>query len=257
MSKQQNGRTVSGEKPRINYPDGSGLQRPFDLPRNQLSLLLVFVIAAAIIGGIFLFQTYDSVVNGKAHEAAALEENINKPISLDLPVLANLMILDDATIETGFTDAGLITYRFGAANEYVGGLDLIKLPADISLADAGVAYTTGIDKLSASNAAKYLNGSWRLMVDRGEYIDMRVKYADFVSADPATALQTTLVSEGIDPATAGEIATDEAGNTFYAGTFDTGDTPYKWKASACSLSDIYRIDGLPSTALYIVFRMYQ
>ncbi|MEG1751373.1 MAG: teichoic acid transporter, partial [Raoultibacter sp.] len=61
----------------------------------------------------------------------------------------------------------------------------------------------------------------------------------------------------IDPATAGEIATDEAGNTFYAGTFDTGDTPYKWKASACSLSDIYRIDGLPSTALYIVFRMYQ
>ncbi|MEG0217526.1 MAG: teichoic acid transporter [Raoultibacter sp.] len=257
MSEQHTTPRNTTEKARVNYPDGSGLRRPFDFPRNQLSLLLVFVVAAAVIGGIFLFKTYDNVINAKANEAASLAANISKPVALDLPVLANLMALDDATIKASFTNAGLLTYELGAGSDVVGGFDIIKLPADVTVLDAGIAYTTGIDKLSASEAAKYLNGSWRLMVDRGEYIDMKVKYADFVSPDPTTALQTALVSEGIDPATAGEIATDEAGNTYYAGTFDAGEVAYNWRASTCALSDIYKVDGLPKTAQYVVFRMYQ
>ncbi len=51
---------------------------------------------------------------------------------------------------------------------------------------------------------------------------MRVKYADFSSGSVEAAVQTAIASEGFDPATVGEMAVDESGNTFQEGTVDVG-----------------------------------
>ncbi|MEG0071205.1 MAG: teichoic acid transporter [Raoultibacter sp.] len=257
MAELHKGTNAHSDKARVRYMDSSKLLRPFDMPRNQLYILVVFVVIAAILGGMFLFSTYDNVINRDAKAAANLERNLGKSVTLDLPITVNLMLLDDETIKTGFTNAGLTFYESPAGAEWSGGLDIIKLPPDVTLADAGAAYLAGIEKLSAADAVKYLNGSWRLQVARGEYVDMRVKYADFASTDAATAIQTALASEGLDASASAPISTDEAGNTFQEGMLDTGNGIYSWKVSTCPLVDVYNIEGMPATAQYVVVRMHQ
>ncbi|MEG0026721.1 MAG: teichoic acid transporter [Raoultibacter sp.] len=257
MTTQHKGYGAHSDKARIRYMDGSKLSRPFDMPKSQLSVLVVFVVIAIIFGGMFLFNTYDNVINRDAKAAASLEANLNKPTTLDLPVLTGLMLLDDNTIKTGFTDAGLTFHEFSAGADWSGGLDIIKLPTDITAIDAGLAYSSGIENLSAADAVKYLNGSWRLQVARGEYVDMKLKYADFTSSDAETAIQTALASEGLDASASDPIATDEAGNTFQEGLVDTEGSTYSWRIATCPLADVYNIDGMPATAQYVVVRMHQ
>ena len=138
--------------------------------------------------------------------------------------------------------------------EGTAGLDLVKLPEDVTVADAAAMYAKGVGGLSASQAALLLNGSWTLTVDRSDTLTMAVKYADFSSSTLEAAIQAAVAAEGFQ-ATSTSTDTDEVGNTFQTGTVDIDDVTYTWRVSAAPLSDKYDIKGLPSTAAYVGIRL--
>ena len=61
----------------VRYLDGSSLARPFDLPKRALAVLCVFVLVAAVIGGVFLYNFLDTVLNASTREQASVEENLS------------------------------------------------------------------------------------------------------------------------------------------------------------------------------------
>lgn len=248
---------VENEGP-IRYLDGSSLLRPLDIPRPQLLILVALVIAAAIIGGVLLHNVIDSVQGSAARAQASMEENLSREVTYDLPSLPSFVTLDDATIRQTLTDAGLTIYETTAEGEEAdtSTLELIKLPSDVSVEEAGLLYMQGISSLDAADAALLLNGSWTLTVDRNELIDMRVRYADFSSGSLETAIDAAITAEGFDAASASEIAVDEVGNTYRSGTIDVNGTTYNWRVSAIALSEVYSV-GLPESAMYVGIRMTQ
>lgn len=241
----------------IRYLDGSSLARPINMPRPQLAVMGVFVIAAAIIGGVFLTNVLDNVLHAAERAQASVEQNLARPASYEnLPPMAMLMTLDDETIKQNLTDAGYTIYDMTSAEEYpAGGFEVIKLPDDVSIEQAALLYAQGIPSLSAPDAALVLNGSWRMAMDRTSGANLSVKYADFKSGSVEAAVQAALAAEGLDATVLGESGVDEAGNTFQAGTVDAEDTTYSWKVSAIPLTSMYDISGLPDTAVYVGIRM--
>lgn len=241
----------------VRYLDGSSLGRPFDLPKQAKTALVAFMAVAAVIGCIFLYNFFDTVVNAEAHERENVEANLTRDVSYDLPQLTALMALDNETIKQTFADAGHTIYDKTSEDNADGGLDLVKLPSDVSEVEAGMLYAQGVSNLSASDAAKLLKGSWTLDVSRKDYTDMRVRYADFSSGSVEAAIQAAMASEGLDAdtSTLGDSGTDDAGNTFQAGTIDVDGAVYSWRVSAIALSSVYDISGLPDTAVYVGIRM--
>lgn len=242
----------------VRYLDGSRLSRPFSMPAPQRLIAAAFLLVALGIGGYFGFKAIDEVVNAPARAAASVEENLNRDVSLDLPSLPSLTSYDDEGIRASFDEAGYTVYdktdeEIAAAGV---GFDLIKLPSDVSLEEAGVLYLQGITKLSAADAAKLLNGSWEMIVDRSSGTDYRLKYADFASGSIDAAIQNAIIAEGLDSSAYGDSGVDGSGNTFQAGTVDIDGYTYSWQVSACPLSGVYSVDGLPDTAVYVGIRLY-
>lgn len=134
----------------------------------------------------------------------------------------------------------------------------MKIPADTSLAEAGLALAGGFDHMSAVDASKFLTGSWRFTCNRENGTDMRIKYADLKATDPTSALDTAMANEGWlengQVAVTGE-GTDEVGNTYREGTVATDAGTFNWRISVCPLTEIYSISGLPETAQYVGIRM--
>lgn len=239
----------------VRYLDGTSLSRPFDMPRKTLFVAAAFVIVAVVIGGIMLHNVLDAVLNAPAREAESVQKNLARDVSYDLPPLATLMTEDNETIKQTFSDAGLTIYDKTNVETNGDGLDLVKLPSDVSEAEAATYYAQGIGKLSAVDASRLLKGSWTFSVSRNDYTDMRVKFADFSSGSVDAAIQAAIVAEGLEDSTLGDAGTDEAGNTFQSGTIAVGDTTYTWRISAIALSSVYNISGLPDTAVYVGIRM--
>lgn len=257
LFKSRRNEYVDTEGP-VRYLDGSGLARPLDMPRPQIAVMVAFVVAAALIGGYLLFSVLDAVQGNAERAQASVEENLAREVSYDLPSLASFMALDDEAIKQTLADAGYaIIDRTDPDEGGNGGLELIKLPSDVSEAEALLLYANGVDKLSAADAALLLNGSWTLDVDRDDPLEMRVRYADFASGSLDAAIDSAIAAEGFDPATIGEdgAGVDEVGNTFKTGTVDVDGTTYTWKVSAIPLSDMYDISGLPDTAVYVGVRL--
>ena len=239
----------AGDGP-VRYLDGSSLTRPLEAPRPQMLAMAAFVLAAAVIGGVFLFNVIDNVTH-------SVEQNLARPTSMaSLPNLASLVGLDAEGVKAAFAESGWSIADKGAlSGDESGNLDLIKLPDDVSEAQALLMYSN-VSGLSAADATLLLNGSWQFTSEAGDSANMRVKYADFSSGSVEAAVQTAIASEGFDPATAGEMAVDESGNTFQEGTVAAGDATYHWRVSAIKLSSVYDIKGLPDTAVYVGIRLY-
>lgn len=242
---------AQGEGP-VRYLDGSSLLRTGALSRQQLALVAVLVVAAAVIGGAFLLNVVDSLVHAPEREQAAIEENLTRDVAYDLPQLTAYAQADDATILQSFADAGFATYEISADEN---GFDVLKLPADVSAEQAGLMYVQGISNLSATDASLLLNGSWRMTVDRTSGTDMRVRYADFASGSVDAAVAAAIEAEGLSGATMGEAGTDDSGNTYQAGTVEVDGATYSWRVSAIALSAVYDIAGLPETASYVGVRL--
>ena len=166
--------------------------------------------------------------------------------------ISQMVDMDDQAILDSLTAAGYTVYNQTA--EGTAGLDLVKLPEDVTVADAAAMYAKGVGSLSASQAALLLNGSWTLTVDRSDTLSMAVKYADFSSSTLEAAIQAAIAAEGFEASSA-SMDTDEVGNTFQTGTVDIDGDTYTWRVSAAPLSDKYDIKGLPSTAAYVGIRL--
>lgn len=239
----------------VRYLDGSGLDRPLDMPRQQIAIMIGFVIVAAVIGGLLVFNILDAVQGSAARSKASVEENLSRDVSYDFPNLASLATLGDDDIKQGFTDAGFTTYDTSKEDEFPdGGFEMIKLPSDVGLDTAAALYMQGISNLTAGDAALLLNGSWTITVNRENGTDLRLRYADFSSGSVDAAIQHAMDAEGFDPATIPEedgSGVDDSGNTFKTGTVDVGDAKYTWRISAISLSSVYDISGLPESAVYV------
>lgn len=243
----------------INYLDDSGLTRPFVMPKSQVALMGIFIILAVAIGSYLLFHTVDSIQGKAARDQAALEQNLSRQVAYDLPLLpAIIEIEDNEALKQSFIEAGNTVYDATHEEEALAGnLRIVKLPPDMSELDAAVMLEgKGINGLDAANAARLLNGSWTLDVNRSEGLSMRVTYTDFTSHTIETAIQNALATEGFDPAASVDDAgVDEAGNTFQTGIVTVNDTEYTWKISAIALSDVYDISGLPEDAVYVGIRL--
>ena len=181
LFKSRRNEYVDTEGP-VRYLDGSGLERPLDIPKPQIAVMIAFVVVAALIGGYLLFNILDTVKGGAARAQASVEENLSREVAYDLPALTSYIALSDEEIKQAVADAGLtVIDKGGMSDDPDAALELIKLPSDVSELDAGLLYSKGVSKLTASEAALLLNGSWTLDADRTDGLSMSLHYADFSS----------------------------------------------------------------------------
>ena len=212
---------------------------------------------AIVVGAWGGYTLYDNIANKEARTEASVEQVVNRGVTLNVPALTTYAAMDDATILSTITAAGFTYADMNTINNSSeANIDIMKLPSDVTLTDAMVAYAKGITSLDGKEAAKYLSGSWRLIVSRSEYFDMRVKYADFTSGSSDAAVTNAMTTQGFDPSTVTDSGTDTSGNTYKTGTVVIGAATYAWSISVCPLSYVYSNDGLPATAQYVGVRLY-
>lgn len=237
----------------VSYLNGDALEANFELPRPVRLRALLIVLAAIILGAAFLFVYFDQIVNAPAREQEAVQESLSKQASFDFPLLSELLPLSDADIMAALSATGETLFEktpVGSGSSF----EVIKLPSDVSLADAGAMYLTGISKLSPSQAVKLLNGSWDLDVNREKGMNMSLHYADFVSGSAENAVQAALQAQGLDTASITDSGVDGSGNVYSSGNLVIGDATYAWKVSSVPLADVYEIPGVPESAAYVGVR---
>ena len=239
----------------VRYFDGAELSRPLEMPPAVRFVALGAMLVAAVLGGVFLYNWIDQITNEPLRQQEALQENLTREVSLDLPSLAALMPMDDATMMATLTEAGYTLYeRTPVGTNPEGGFEVIKLPTDLSVEEAGVMYLTGIDKLSAADAVRLLKGAWTMDVSRKAGESIRLRYADFESGTIEKAVQSAMAAEGLESAEVTDNGVDDSGNTYPAGTVATDNGTYNWRVSVIELSEVYDISGLPNTAFFVGIR---
>lgn len=239
---------------RVRYLNGENLSRPLRMPAKFRRLSYIVVLVAVAIGAGFLTYYFDTTINEPKREQQKMEERLQQDIALDLPNMISLLPMDDATIIATLQSTGDTIFNKSEAQGNTSSLELIKLPADVDLAQAAAMYIKGINKLSGVEAATLLNGSWDLDVDRSKGMNMAIHYADFKSKTVDAAIQNALVTEGLDQTELSESGVDDSGNTFATGNVEVGGITYAWKISALPLNEIYSVNGLPEDAVYVGIR---
>ncbi len=242
----------------VRYIDGSRLARSMSLPASQRLIAVGFLAVALLIGGTMGYKVIDKVIGEPARAAAVVQENLSRSVSLDLPVVSELIEDDDASILAAFTEAGYSLYDI--TDEEVAeegtGIDIMKFPSDMDAEEAKALYDTGLTNIDASDAAMLLNGSWEFITDRATGTDLRVKYCDFSSGSIDAAIDNAIINQGLDSTTFDESGTDTSGNTYQSGTIEIDGYTYNWLISACTLTDVYDIDNIDDTAVYVGVRIY-
>lgn len=257
FNKEYGKKSTKRDGSNVRYMDSSTLLRPFNLPWALRGIVAVFVIAAAVIGVLLFRYVYDTIVLAPQRELESTQQNLDKVVSLDLPVLTGLIQLDDDTINSTLNANSYTLLDWNSLGTGSGtNIDLIKLPDGVTIIDAGIDYSNGISSLSSSEAARLLNGSWEFTVVRGNSIDMRVKYADFTSGTLDAAIQNAIDQQGLSGTPLGEAGVDAAGNSYQTGSVNVNGTAYNWQVSACVLTDAYSVSGLPADAMYVGIRLY-
>lgn len=239
----------------VAYLDASPLKKPFDMPAGQRFLALVFVVAAAIIGFIFINNTIIASARSAELDAKSLEENIARTQSITtVPNMVSLATLSDEEIWSQFEGQGYRLYdvseRSGSSN-----MAFYKLPEDVTTEQADSLFKEGFNKASASSVAKVLNGAWYFSSDRNGWTSMVVRYADFTTGDVQKAIQSAIEHEGFSSDSITNSGVDDSGNTFTAGTAEADGVGCTWRVSALPLDDMYSTRGLPDNATYVGIRV--
>lgn len=243
------------ENDNIRYLDARPLTRPFTLPESVSKRMLPFLIAAAVIGALILFWYFDTFVNASARQAAQIEENIKRDVSLQLPELSTLMPLSDADVMATLQGTGETLFeKSPIGTEPEGGFEVVKLPQGVSLTDAAASYAAGLDHISAASATRLLNGAWLMTVTRKAGTDMYVGYADFKSHEAQAAIAQALASQGIATTDVADSGVDQLGNTYSAGTLTVDGNTYNWRVSVVPLESMYSIRDMPEDAQYVGIR---
>ena len=253
------GKTYKTQDGNIRYLDSGHLNRPITMPKSQVGIMMLFLAVGIVIAVALFMHINDAVFGSAERKQAAIEANITREVSYNVPVLSSLITLDDNSIKQSFTDAGLAMYEYSDPNDYPnGGFMQACFPADIDFEQAQAWFDTGISSLDAPDAAMLLNGMWTFNLNRLEYLDMRVRYADFVSGSLEAAINAAMEQQGFSSdsiLTENGAGIDESGNTYKAGTIEIGGTTYQWRVSAAALQAVYDIRGLPEDAVYVGIRI--
>ena len=257
---QVTGSAASGMKLRqdgpVSYIDASGLGESMEMPRSE-SKRLRFIVLVAILLSAAVIVAYNVTVMGDIQKTRdQVTAVISRDVSLDLPSLKDYAGKTNEAMLSDLKAAGYTIYdNSNDEDRNVDGFDVFKLASDIDADDAATAYSHGIENLSAVEAAKYLKGSWRFLVNRSQNAELRLRYADFDATDPVSAIQTALESQGFDDANIADVAEDTMGNTNLSGTFKKDKIDYEYTISACDLSQVYDIDGAPENAQFVGIRV--
>lgn len=248
-------RQVFHENPNIYYMNGESLSRPMTLPPTAKAGIVVIIVIAAILASAVFYLYFDTTTNEPARERARMEEQLNRNVNLDLPDMLSLLELDDATIDAqmkGTGDTYFDRSAVGSGEDY----EIVKLPPDITVADAAAMYATGLSKLTPSQAASLLNGAWDLKIDRSNGLDMALHYADFKSGNEETAIENAISAEDLGRGTKTDSGDNDGyGNHYTMGTIMINGKIYDWTVSATELKDVYPIAGLPDNAVYVGIRI--
>ncbi|MGI6591427.1 MAG: hypothetical protein ACOX1O_07495 [Eggerthellaceae bacterium] len=254
MADKQTGNTSKHAKGRaaaaspVRYLDPGSLTRPIDMPRSQQAIMYVFVAVAALIG-ILMFTNITGAQDADSSQASEeIQQIISETGTLNLPVLADYTINNADGIKSRLDDAGVKYYDNSKNSDDE--LDLISVPDGMKAADIKAIISEGIDSVDATTAARYLCGSWRLTGNFDNGIDLRIRYCDMNVTTADTALTDAASSQGYK-AKKKKRTTDSAGNTSISGTTTFEGSTYQWTISACDLSNVYRVDGLPESAQYV------
>lgn len=245
----------------VNRLDATPLTRPFDLPKRVKATVGVVAAIATVAGGFAVFNIAQDVLLRDQREQAAIQQTLSKETTWATPVLKDLAVLDDESMRAALEQAaGTPLIDIDALQgQDKAGLDLYRLPEGVTEEDAKTTVllmtTTGL--VSGSDAVNVLHGGWRILVDRGEYLNMNLRYADFVSTSIEEAIANAIAAQGLDGTATSDIAQDASGNTIQTGTVDIAGVPYAWQVSVCPLSEVYAIDGIPESALYVGIRLHQ
>lgn len=250
-----NRRTYSVQQGNVAYLDGSPLRRPFTMPAGQRVLAVVIVIAAIVLGALFVNATVLSSIREAEAAKQAISDNLARQASIDtIPVMTELVTKDDDEIKEQFKRDGYTVFDASSLSNS-DDMVLYKLASDIGTQEAADMLTQGVNGLTAAQATKLLNGSWYFASERSGGTSMVVRYADFSTGDPQAAVLNAIAKEGIDASTISESGVDDSGNTYSMGVVEVGKKAYTWKVSALPLSDMYSISNMPEDACYVGVRL--
>lgn len=242
---------------RITYLDQKSLaQKPGMSIRKKVFLIIMATIALAL-GMFVFFKVVPLFTHTTSFSQAPVEEALQEQ-AYDFPQASQIILLSADDI-LSYLDSNHISYYNATSSEQssLGGLDVIKLPDGIDLLTAGALYSQGIDNLNASEAATLLNGSWQLTLRVQGGYELRIRYASFTSSTDQEAVDLARQEFGLDDATVTAQGVDQHGNTYLVGEIQSAEGPLSWRIGACPLSEMYAIDGLPSSASYVVVRFFQ
>ena len=239
----------------VNYLDGTPLRRPIKMPLGQRLIALVIVVVGIIIGAMLV----NNYVIQRWQQNAAIEQaiidNLAREASAEsVPNMASVIHLDNDAIRASFDEAGYKYFDMSETDES-NDLVLYKMPNDMTVAEGADLYRSGVGTLSAVEASRLLTGGWYFAVDRAGGTSMVVRYVDFTTGDPKTAVQNAVTKQGFDTSGITESGVDESDNTFSTGTVTADDQTCTWRVSALPLKDIYSITGLPEDACYVGVRI--
>ena len=186
----------------------------------------------------------------------AVTAAISRDVSLDLPKLQDYAGKTNEAMIESLNAAGYSLYdNTNDEDRNVDGFDMFKIASDIDPEKASNAYSQGLENLKPVDTARYLKGSWRFLVSRANGAEIRLRYADFDSADAIAAIHAAIQAQGFEDANLSDAAEDTMGNTNLSGKFKKDKVEYAYTISSCDLSQVYDIEGLPENAQYVGIRV--
>lgn len=243
------------------YYLGEGMLSRAPIKPAPSKLLLFLLLIVAILIACLLFWTYYQMTYGRA--AAIAEEteiNLSQEVDYALPDLSTLYYYDDAGITQILDESGYSMYLISAPTEENPDdfLQLMRLPESMDAETAAALDARGLDSLNSAEASSLLNGSWTLIADRTDSLQLVLRYVDFTSGSPEMAVHNAILSQGYDETTIAEDdhGVDNNGNTFATGITYIGEEPFTWRVSSIPFSDMYSTKGLPEDTCYVSIRFY-
>ncbi len=232
----------------------TGMISPFGYrgrPSSWKLVTLSLILLAASIFALIIIQKLLGTVAESANSQDSVQAVIAHNTSLDLPDLQRYILMSDDEIKTALTSQSYTVYDLSVNSG--SGFKFIKLPSEVSLLDAAAYYKTGIKNLDALSAVKVLYGSWDITTATTTGTRaIRIHYADFTSGSLSNAIANAVSTEfGTGAVTKGASGVDDSGNTYQSGTVVINKVTYNWTVSACPLSGVYSINGLPADAIYV------
>lgn len=237
----------------IDYYDTGVLlqERPFN--RNKLIVAGIIVALGIGIAAFIIYAVISTYSTG-----GSVGQNASADVAYNLPQAPEYALMNRDEILSSMDSAGYTYIDITNEEDGKGGLDALRLPNGVSVTDAALWYAQGINNINAANAAKLLNGSWRITLNTENGYDLRIRYGEFSSSSQQDAVNAAISNAGLSNASVSNEGIDDQGNTYKEGTMTTTDgQTINWRVAACPLTSVYEINGLPSNASYVAIRIFQ